>query len=104
MFRIGENVIVSNYSVDELTSNPIVDVYRMLPTISVYDKTHSGGFGYGDGQRDVTFGTNPIAIENLINITNENLRVRGNAYTELEFFKSLKYRFNFDLKAALIHT
>ena len=55
-FRIGENVIVSNYSVDELNTNPIIDVYRMLPTISVYDKTHSGGFGYGDGQRDVTFG------------------------------------------------
>lgn len=99
-FRIGENVIVSNYSVDELTTNPIVDVYRMLPTISVYDKTHSGGFGYGDGQRDVTFGTNPIAIENLKNITNENLRVRGNAYTELDFFKSLKYRFNFGFESS----
>ncbi len=99
-FRIGENVIVSNYSVDELTTNPIIDVYRMLPTISVYDETHPGGFGYGDGQRDVTFGTNPIAIENLRNITNENLRVRGNAYTELEFFKSLKYRFNFGFESS----
>lgn len=99
-FRIGENVIVSNYSVNELTTNPIIDVYRMLPTISVYDKTHPGGFGYGDGQRDVTFGTNPVAIENLRNITNENLRVRGNAYTELEFLKSLKYRFNFGFESS----
>ena len=99
-FRIGENVIVSNYSVDELNTNPIIDVYRMLPTISVYDKTHSGGFGYGDGQRDVTFGTNPVAIENLKNITNENLRVRGNAYTELEFLKSFKYRFNFGFESS----
>jgi TonB-linked SusC/RagA family outer membrane protein len=99
-FRIGENVIVSNYSVNELTTNPIIDVYRMLPTISVYDNTHPGGFGYGDGQRDVTFGTNPVAIENLRNITNENLRVRGNAYTELEFLKSLKYRFNFGFESS----
>ena len=44
--------------------------------------------------------TNPVAIENLKNITNENLRVRGNAYTELEFLKSFKYRFNFGFESS----
>ncbi len=95
--RFGENIALSNYSVDELNSNPIVDVYRMLPTISIYnpDNAAKGGYGYGDGTRDVTFGTNPFAREDFENTTNGNLRIRGNAFTELELFKSLKYRFNF---------
>ncbi|HOJ66882.1 MAG TPA: TonB-dependent receptor [Paludibacteraceae bacterium] len=96
-FTIGENLIISNYFVDELNTNPITDVWRMLPTIPVYDPSNPGGFGYGDGSKDVTFGTNPIARENLENTTNENLRIRGNAFAELSFFKSLKYKFNLGL-------
>ncbi len=94
VFRVGENVIISNYKIDELDTNPIVDVWRMLPTIPVYNENNPGGFGYGDGSRDVTFGTNPVAKEALTSTNNENLRLRGNIFTELEFFKSLKYRFN----------
>lgn len=96
-FRIGENIVLSNYSVDELNTNPIVDVYRMLPTIPIYDPDNAakGGYGYGNGERDVTFGTNPFAKEDFENTTNSNLRARGNIFTELEVFKSLKYRFNF---------
>jgi TonB-linked SusC/RagA family outer membrane protein len=99
-FRIGENMILSNYAVDELNTNPIVDMWRMLPTIPVYDSKNSGGFGYGDGSKDVTFGTNPVAKENLTDTKNENLRIRGNAFTELEVFKSLKYRFNFGFESS----
>jgi TonB-linked SusC/RagA family outer membrane protein len=96
-FTVGENLIISNYFVDELNTNPINDVWRMLPTIPVYDENNPGGFGYGDGSKDVTFGTNPIARENLETTTNENLRIRGNAFFELDLFKFLKYRFNYGL-------
>lgn len=99
-FRVGENIIVSNYRVDEMNTNPIIDMWRMLPTISVYDENNPGGFGYGDGSRDVTFGTNPVAKESLTDTRNENLRVRGNLYAELELFKSLKYRFNLGVDAS----
>ncbi|MDR3059753.1 MAG: TonB-dependent receptor [Prevotella sp.] len=96
-FRIGENIVLSHFSVDELNTNPIVDVYRMLPTIPVRDPENAakGGYGYGDGNRDVTFGTNPFAKEDFENTTNSNLRARGNIFTELEAFKMFKYRFNF---------
>lgn len=95
-FRVGENLALSNYSVDELSSTPITQAYRMLPTISVLDPNNAakGGYGFGDGSRDVTFGTNPIAQEDFEDIRNSNLRARGNVFTELEAFKSLKYRFN----------
>lgn len=96
-FRIGENVVVSHFAVDELQTNPVLDVFRMLPTIPVYDPNNAdkGGYGFGDGTRDVTFGVNPFAREDFEETTNSNLRIRGNAFTELELFKSLKYRFNF---------
>lgn len=95
-FRVGENIVLSHFGVDELNTNPIIDVYRMLPTISVYDPNNTkGGYGYGDGSRDVTFGVNPVAKEDLENTRNSNLRVRGNAFTELEVLKMFKYRFNF---------
>lgn len=94
-FKVGENITLSHYGVNELSTNPIVDVYRMLPTIPVYDENNSGGYGFGNGSRDVTFGVNPFARENFEDTRNSNLRVRGNAYTELEVLKMFKYRFNF---------
>ena len=95
-FSIGENIVLSNYAIDELNTNPMIDVYRMLPTIPVYDPNNAdkGGYGLGNGNRDVTFGTNPFAKEDFLNTTNNNLRARGNIFTELEAFQSLKYRFN----------
>lgn len=93
-FTLGENITISNYFVDELNTNPITDVWRMLPTIPVYDENNPGGYGYGDGSKDVTFGVNPIARENLETRTNENMRIRGNAFAELDFDKFLKYRLN----------
>lgn len=96
-FRVGENMTFSHYSVDELQTNPVLDVFRMLPTIPIYDADHAsvGGYGFGDGNRDVTFGVNPFAREDFEETTNSNLRLRGNAYTELEVLKMFKYRFNF---------
>lgn len=93
---IGENIAISNYRVDELNTNPIIDVYRMLPTIPIKnpDNADKGGYGYGDGSRDVTFGTNPFAREDFENTTNKNLRIRGNIYSEFELFKVLKYKIN----------
>lgn len=95
-FRIGENIALSHFAVNELNTNPIIDVYRMLPTIPIYDPNNAdkGGYGYGDGSRDVTFGVNPFAREDFENTKNSNLRIRGNAFTELEVLKMFKYRFN----------
>lgn len=97
VFKVGENIALSHFRVDELNTNPIVDVYRMLPTISILDPNNAalGGFGFGDSGRDVTFGTNPFAREAFEDTRNSNLRMRGNIFTELEIFKAFKYKFNF---------
>lgn len=101
IFKIGENLSISSGSSEDLITNPFWDMLRMLPTIPVYDPTHPGGFGYGNEGSARTFGVNPIARESLEETTNENLRLRGNAYAEVAFLKNaLKYRLNVGLEAS----
>lgn len=93
ILTVGENLAISNTAVIPYSGgNPITDVMRMTPDIPVYDSTHFGGFGFGDESRARTFGTNPIAIQDLVNLKSENARIRGNLYAEASFFKMLTYR------------
>jgi len=93
IFTFGENLAISNTAVIPYSGgNPITDVMRMTPDIAVYDSANFGGFGFGDESRARTFGTNPIAIQNLVNIQNENARIRGNLYGEARIFNFLTYR------------
>lgn len=95
IFSIGENIAISNSKTDEMSGNPIIDVYRLTPTIPVYDASNPGGYGYGKQGVADTFGTNPLAIADFANTINENFRIRGNIWSELKFTPWLKYRFNF---------
>ncbi|WP_426485487.1 SusC/RagA family TonB-linked outer membrane protein [Flavobacterium sp. 2] len=95
IFSIGENLAISNSKTDEMSGNPIIDVYRMTPTIPLYDASNPGGYGYGKQGVADTFGTNPLAIADFANTINENFRIRGNIWSELKFAPWLKYRFNF---------
>lgn len=93
ILKFGENLAISNTEVIPYSGgNPITDVMRMTPDIPVYDSTHPGGYGYGVEGRARTFGTNPIAIQNLIHNKSLNTRLRGNLFGELELFKVLTYR------------
>lgn len=107
IFSIGENLAVSNTRVDEMFTgfpgSPIFGVYRMLPTIPVYDENNPGGYGYGDEDKARTFGTNPVARANLENVDNENFRVRGTLWSELQLLPSLKYRLNLGYETSNDH-
>lgn len=103
IFTIGENLAISNAKSDEMSGNPIIDVIRMLPTIPVYDPANPGGFGYGNEKSARTFGTNPLAIASLEDRTNENLRIRGNLFSELQLLKSLKYKINLGYETSRDH-
>ncbi|MDB5013354.1 MAG: SusC/RagA family TonB-linked outer membrane protein [Daejeonella sp.] len=103
IFSIGENIAITNSTADEISGNPIVDVIRLLPTIPVYDPANPGGFGYGNESKARTFGTNPVAIANLQDRTNENMRLRGNLWSELKILPSLKYRVNLGYETSNDH-
>lgn len=94
IFSIGENIAITNAKADEISGNPYADVVRLLPTIPIYDPANPGGYGYGNEAKARTFGTNPVAIADLEDRTNENFRVRGNLWAELKLFSFLKYRLN----------
>ena len=101
-FTIGENLAVSNTFVEEMNAvfTKHTDVFRMLPTIPVYDPANPGGFGYGNELTARSFASNPIATEELMQTTNENMRIRGNLYAEFQILKSLKYRLNVGLETS----
>lgn len=103
IFTIGENLAISNAKADEMSGNPIVSVVRLLPTIPVYNPANPGGYGYGDEARARTFGTNPVAIADLEDRTNENLRIRGNIFSELQLLPSLKYRLSLGYETSRDH-
>ncbi|RYY34998.1 MAG: SusC/RagA family TonB-linked outer membrane protein, partial [Sphingobacteriaceae bacterium] len=94
IFTIGENLAISRAKANEMSGNPIIDVIRLLPTIPVYDAANPGGYGYGNEAKARTFATNPVAIADLEDRINENTRIRGNLFAELQFLPSLKYRLN----------
>ncbi len=91
--RIGENVLLTRTNQTRVNGLPFIDIVRMLPVIPVYDGTTPGGFGIGNDNA-ITFGTNPIALQSLLNDTGVSSRVQGNVYGEVSIFDFLRYRLN----------
>ncbi|WP_423128715.1 TonB-dependent receptor [Gaoshiqia sp. Z1-71] len=96
IFTIGENLAISNTFVENQNSvfSKHIDVLRMLPIIPIYDENNFGGYGYGNEATARTFGSNPIATEDLMYNSDENLRIRGNLYATLDLMKGLQYKLN----------
>ena len=96
ILTIGENLAISNTFVENQISifSKHIDVLRMLPIIPVYDENNFGGYGYGNEATARTFGTNPIASEDLLFDSDENLRIRGNVYATLDLLSGLQYKVN----------
>ncbi|MFV0326159.1 MAG: SusC/RagA family TonB-linked outer membrane protein [Bacteroides xylanisolvens] len=93
-FTLGENLAISNYKINPLATNPVWQVAQLYPTIPVYDENNPGGYGYGDQNLDSNYGANPIAYEDLQVNEDQNLRIRGAIFTELDLWKIFKYKFN----------
>jgi len=96
ILTIGENLAISNTFVENQNSvfSKHIDVLRMLPIIPVYDEKNFGGYGYGNEATARTFGSNPIASEDLMFNSDENLRIRGNLYATLDLIDGLQYKIN----------
>lgn len=98
IFSIGENFAFSYAKADEMSGNPFVDVVRMLPTIPIYDDRNPGGYGYGEQGVANTFGTNPVALADLVDSKNNNYRLRGNIWAEIKPFDFLTYKISYGLE------
>ncbi|MDB5236555.1 MAG: hypothetical protein JWR44_3548, partial [Hymenobacter sp.] len=91
--RFGQNALLTRTHQTRVNGLPFIDIVRMLPVIPVYDATTPGGFGIGNNNA-ITFGTNPIALQTLLDDTGVSSRLQGNVYGELSIFDFLRYRLN----------
>ncbi len=94
ILSFGENLFFSASDKDPLQTNPYNDFLRMLPTIPVYDANNPGGYGYGSEANARTFGTNPIAREDLEDQREKQHRLSGTFWAELKLAPWLKYKLN----------
>ncbi|MDR1623934.1 MAG: TonB-dependent receptor [Tannerellaceae bacterium] len=93
MFSFGENLSYTYTDKDPLQTNPYNDVVRMMPTIPVYDENNPGGYGYGDANAN-TFGTNPVAREDLEHQKEKNNRLNGSVWATFKPLPFLYYKLN----------
>jgi TonB-linked SusC/RagA family outer membrane protein len=102
IFSIGENISLTSTSRDLMEGNPLIDMVRMLPVIPIYDPKNPGGYGYGsDGA--YTFGTNPVAYNNLVHDNQYFSTLRGNGFAQLKPLSWLTYKFNAAVEARFDH-
>lgn len=94
VFSFGENLAYSLTHTDPDQTNTYNDLLRMMPTIPIYDENNPGGYGYGDAAKYNTFGTNPIARENLEKRKMKQNRLNGSMWLEFKPFKFLSYKLN----------
>ncbi|MDR1342774.1 MAG: TonB-dependent receptor [Prevotellaceae bacterium] len=93
-FSFGETMSFNQTSLDRTQTSSYIDMVRMLPTIPVRDENNLGGYGYGSEQNARTFGTNPIAREDIEESNTTIYRLRASAWGELKLFDFLKYKLN----------
>ncbi len=97
--KIRQSAQVVRSNTVNVNGLPFIDMLRMLPTIPVYDPTEGTGSGYGYGSdRNYTFGTNPVALQEMQRATTLSNRVLGNVEVDFSIFDFLTYRANLGLE------
>ncbi len=105
----GENIVLTNTNNQSPSEgNPFYDFPQMLPTIAVQGSqyvTPTNPEGYGFGTLDaVTYASNPVAIRNLAQRTDNFAKLVGNAYVDVRLFDWLNYKFNTGAEVSFDHT
>ncbi|ALW87021.1 hypothetical protein AUC43_19230 [Hymenobacter sedentarius] len=93
-FKVGQNLLLTRTNQTRVNGLPFIDVVRMTPVTPVYSASNPGGFGFGSNNTAITFGTNPIALQALLNNTGTSNRLQGNVYGEVSILDFLRYRLN----------
>lgn len=95
----GENLVFTNSNVKTpREGNPFYDMAIMLPVIPVKGSSYistTNPEGWGIGTTDaITYGYNPVAVNNLSLGTSNFAKLVGNAYLDVKLADWLDYRFN----------
>jgi len=93
IFTIGENFMAGRSVTKTLQGNPFIDLARMPPIIPVRDPNNPDEYGYGSAAYQ-TYATNPIGMQETQDCRQNNLRLIGSAYLQLEPVKGLQIKSN----------
>ncbi len=74
-------------------SNFMIELVQAIPTVAVYDPDNIGGYG-GSNNQYLQIAGNPIAFNNLKEISFKRHRFMGVVFGEVEIFKGFSYRIN----------
>ncbi|QIX62858.1 TonB-dependent receptor [Hymenobacter sp. BT18] len=96
-FRIEQSAQLSRAMTTRVNGIPFIDVLRMLPIIPVKDPTTVSGYGIGNTNQ-VTFGTNPVGLQDVYHNTNLENRLIGSLAPEIKLFDFLSYRLNLGME------
>jgi TonB-linked SusC/RagA family outer membrane protein len=95
--KIGESLSYAYSKQLRLTSsrwnNYMIELVQAIPTVQVYDTANKGGYG-GSNNDYLQIAGNPVAFNNLKEVTFNRHRFLGIVYGELEILKCLSYRLN----------
>ncbi len=93
--KVTQNATFTRSDQRYVNGSPFIDIARMLPTIPIYDPNESTGSGYGYGSdANYTFGTNPLALQEMQRSTTLTNRFLGNIIGDVTIFDFLTYRLN----------
>lgn len=93
-FTVGRSRLVGLSQYFEGISNPIADIYGMLPVVPVYDPTKPSGYGVGEIGRAATLTANPVAMNDMYKNRSTDIVLIGNVYADIELFEGLNYHFS----------
>lgn len=107
-FSFGEFILFSYTNNDFLEGDPFIDMLRMLPTMPVQGDRYISpnnpeGWAIGIADFANTLGTNPVALQRLLQRDQYSYRVRGNAFAQVEILEGLNYKFNVGLETSFDH-
>lgn len=94
-FKFGQQLIYTATDQIRMTStrwnNLMTELVIAIPTVQVHDTANVGGYGGGSTDYGQIAG-NPVAFNNLREVTFERHRFLGVVYGEVEIFKGFSYR------------
>ena len=91
--RVGETLLLTRTNQTRVNGLPFIDIVRMLPVTPVYDSTQIGGYGLSTPNA-VSYGTNPVAAQKILENTGSSNRVQGSVFGEYAILPWLRYRLN----------
>ena len=107
-FKFGQFLLLSHTHTDTLAGTPFLDMVYMLPTMPLQGSRYVNpfnpeGWSFGDAVYAQTFGSNVYGLQHANQRDQNNSKIRGNAFVELELVKGLSYKFNAGLESSFDH-